>query len=199
MQYIAFDAHKHYTWVRVERPDGTILREKKIPHEHGALREFLAGCEAGSPVAVETVGNWYWIVDEVEQAGCILQLVHARSDAPTGPRHGDPAVLQWETQAPEDIARRRKAPRLIDYGDEVGVVIAADGHAPHVIPELIIRKHKSLGTCLIFWYVPDADRQQRQGMGVAMEDAVPRQGNNRRAIDVRGYVIHVPLHATLTN
>lgn len=77
MQYTAFDAHKHYTWARVERPDGTVVREKKISHEPGALREFLAGCERGSPVAVETVGNWYWIVDEVEAAGCLPQLVHA--------------------------------------------------------------------------------------------------------------------------
>jgi transposase len=62
----------------VERPDGTVVREKKILHERGALRQFLAGCEPGSPVAVETVGNWYWIVDEVEAAGCLPQLVHAR-------------------------------------------------------------------------------------------------------------------------
>ncbi|MBI2972422.1 MAG: IS110 family transposase [Armatimonadetes bacterium] len=77
MQYTAFDVHKHYTWARVERPDGTLVREKKIPHEPGALRQFLARCEPGSPVAVETVGNWYWIVDEVEAAGCVPQLVHA--------------------------------------------------------------------------------------------------------------------------
>ncbi|MGQ0549302.1 MAG: IS110 family transposase [Armatimonadota bacterium] len=78
MQYIAFDVHKRYTWARVERADGTVVREKKIVHESGALRQFLAGCEPGSPVAVETVGNWYWIVDEVEAAGCCPQLVHAR-------------------------------------------------------------------------------------------------------------------------
>jgi transposase len=29
-------------------------------------------------VAVETIGNWYWIVDEIEAAGCVPQLVHAR-------------------------------------------------------------------------------------------------------------------------
>lgn len=78
MQYTAFDAHKHYTWARVERPDGTVVRETKILHERGAFRRFLAGCEPGSPVAVETVGNWYWIIDEVEAAGCLPQLVHAR-------------------------------------------------------------------------------------------------------------------------
>jgi transposase len=29
-------------------------------------------------VAVETIGNWYWIVDEIEAAGCLPKLVHAR-------------------------------------------------------------------------------------------------------------------------
>jgi transposase len=29
-------------------------------------------------VAVETVGNWYWIVDEIEEAGMLPRLVHAR-------------------------------------------------------------------------------------------------------------------------
>jgi transposase len=32
----------------------------------------------GSPVAVETIGNWYWIVDEIERAGMRPRLVHAR-------------------------------------------------------------------------------------------------------------------------
>jgi hypothetical protein len=27
---------------------------------------------------VETIGNWYWIVDEIEAAGCLPKLVHAR-------------------------------------------------------------------------------------------------------------------------
>ncbi len=49
----------------------------RIARERGALKEFLAACEPDSPVAVETVGNWYWIVDEIEAAGCVPQLVHA--------------------------------------------------------------------------------------------------------------------------
>lgn len=77
MQYIAFDAHKHYTLARVERPDGQLVRETRIPHARGALQRFLAGCELGSPVAVETIGSWYWIVDEVEETGYRPQLVHA--------------------------------------------------------------------------------------------------------------------------
>jgi hypothetical protein len=78
MEYIAFDAHKRYTLASVVRPDGQLVREQRIAHERGALREFLERCERGSPVAVETIGNWYWIVDEIEAAGCLPRLVHAR-------------------------------------------------------------------------------------------------------------------------
>ena len=58
MQYIAFDAHKHYTLASVERPEVRLVREGRISHERGALRRFLRRCDRGSPVAVETVGNW---------------------------------------------------------------------------------------------------------------------------------------------
>ena len=78
MQYIAMDAHKKYTLVSVEPTQGGRPRETRINHEPGMLRGFLERMEAGSPVAVETVGNWYWIVDEIEAAGMVPQLVHAR-------------------------------------------------------------------------------------------------------------------------
>ena len=78
MEYIAFGAHKHYTLASVVRPDGQLVREERIEHDRGSLREFLDRCERGSPVAVETIGNWYWIVDEIEAAGCVPKLVHAR-------------------------------------------------------------------------------------------------------------------------
>ena len=37
MEYIAFDAHKHYTLASVERPEGGVVREARISHERGAL------------------------------------------------------------------------------------------------------------------------------------------------------------------
>jgi hypothetical protein len=77
MQYIAFDSHKHYTQACVENTAGSLIREARITHERGAMREFLTHCEPGSSVAVETVGNWYWIVDEIESARCVPKLVHA--------------------------------------------------------------------------------------------------------------------------
>ena len=59
-------------------PEGRCLAERRIEHQPGAIREFLRPYSLGSPVAVETIGNWYWIVDEIEAAGMTAQLVHAR-------------------------------------------------------------------------------------------------------------------------
>jgi len=78
MQCIAFDSHKHYTWALVQDETGRVLREQRITHTRGALRGFLEEFEPGSPVAVETIGNWYWITDEIEAAGMVPQLVNAR-------------------------------------------------------------------------------------------------------------------------
>lgn len=78
MHYIALDAHKRYTLASVEPVQGGRSRETRIPHEPGVLRGFLSRMDPGSPVAVETVGNWYWIVDEIEAAGMVPRLVHAR-------------------------------------------------------------------------------------------------------------------------
>lgn len=78
MQYIAFDAHKHYTWALVQDEKGKVMAEQRIDHTRGALAGFLETFEPGSPVAVETIGNWYWITDEIEAAGMVPQLVNAR-------------------------------------------------------------------------------------------------------------------------
>ncbi len=78
MQIIAFDSHKRYTLASVESKDGKILKEQRIEHRKGEIRQFLSNYQRGSPVAIETIGNWYWIVDEIEQAGFKPRLVHAR-------------------------------------------------------------------------------------------------------------------------
>ncbi|WP_447972216.1 IS110 family transposase [Nitrospira sp. Kam-Ns4a] len=78
MEYIAFDSHKHDTQALVEDREGRCQRETRIAHERGAIHQFLTSCAPGSPMAVETVGNWYWLVDEIEAAGMVPRLVHAR-------------------------------------------------------------------------------------------------------------------------
>jgi transposase len=78
MEHIAFDSHKRYTLAWVESIDGKRKRETRIDHAPGAITRFLERCEKGSRVAVETIGSWYWIINEIEAAGMLPQLVHAR-------------------------------------------------------------------------------------------------------------------------
>lgn len=78
MEYIALDVHKNYTWARVESPQGERLYESRLAHVHGTVKNFVHRWSPGSPVAVETVGNWYWVVDEIEAGGAKPQLVNAR-------------------------------------------------------------------------------------------------------------------------
>ncbi len=77
-EYIAFDSHKRYTWVEHEEVATGKVRAYRVEHAPGAIRQALAGCEAGTPVALEATANWYWITDEIEQARCVPQLVHPR-------------------------------------------------------------------------------------------------------------------------
>ena len=78
MQMIALDAHKHYTLASVNDEKGRILKEERIEHKRGNIKQFLDQCEVGSQVALEAIGSWYWIVDEIEAAGFIPRLVHPR-------------------------------------------------------------------------------------------------------------------------
>lgn len=78
MNYIALDSHKKYSLARVEDKEGKLLKETIIEHQHGSIKGFLRHWDRDSLVAVETIGNWYWIVDEIEDAGMEPRLTNAR-------------------------------------------------------------------------------------------------------------------------
>jgi len=77
-EYIAFDCHKRYTFVEFEEVETFKAKQQRVEHSPGAIRDCLQGRERGTPVAVEAIGNWYWIIDEIEQAGLEPKLVHPR-------------------------------------------------------------------------------------------------------------------------
>jgi len=77
-KFISFDSHKYYTLAEVQDVESGKSKQQRIEHHRGAIREYLRGYEAGTPVAVEATGNWYWIVEEIEAAGLTPKLVHPR-------------------------------------------------------------------------------------------------------------------------
>ena len=74
---IGCDAHKHYSQFSVRDWKNRVRERRRVEHEVGAIRKYLAKFPAETPVAIECVGNWYWIVDEIEAAGCKPLLTNA--------------------------------------------------------------------------------------------------------------------------
>jgi hypothetical protein len=86
-EYIAFDSHKHYTLMEREAVTSGRVVQRRIEHCPGAIRKALSGCQPGTTVAVEAMGSWYWIVQEIEQAGLVPALFSPFS--PFGKQNGD--------------------------------------------------------------------------------------------------------------
>ncbi len=75
--YIGCDVHKKYSVFAAVDERGHSMPVKRVEHEREGYRSFLTTLPPGSPIAVETTGNWYWIVDELERAGHCPALAHA--------------------------------------------------------------------------------------------------------------------------
>jgi hypothetical protein len=75
MHSIGLDAHKRYSQFEVLDSLDKPIAKGRIQHARGAIREFCSQFPPGTPVALETVGNRYWIADEIEEAGCLPRLV----------------------------------------------------------------------------------------------------------------------------
>lgn len=76
-RFFGCDAHKKYSMFastdEASRPGFSV----KVANDRHQFRCFLRTLPPGSPIAVETVGNWYWMVDEMEEAGHKPRLTHA--------------------------------------------------------------------------------------------------------------------------
>jgi transposase len=77
-EYVALDAHKRYSLLERENMVDRTRSQVRIEHEKGAIAAALQGISAGTSVALEAVGNWYWIVNEIERIGLTPRLVHPR-------------------------------------------------------------------------------------------------------------------------
>ena len=62
--YIGCDAHKHFSLFAVLDKDGQLIQQTRVNHSTNAIRYFLSQFPEGSPVDLESVGNWYWIVSK---------------------------------------------------------------------------------------------------------------------------------------
>jgi len=75
--YIGCDAHKKYSVFAGIGEAGEIIPAQRVEHDREKYSSFLKGLPPASQIAVESVGNWYWLIDEMEKAGHIPTLVNA--------------------------------------------------------------------------------------------------------------------------
>lgn len=75
--FIGCDAHKKYSVFVAVDEEGNVKPAVRVGHDREEYRAFLCGLPP-SEIALETIGNWYWIVDEMEKAGHQPRLAHAR-------------------------------------------------------------------------------------------------------------------------
>jgi len=75
-QFIGCDAHKKYSvFVGVDER-GEISPAVRVDHDREQYRQFLETLPSGSQIALEAGGHYYWIVDEMENAGHHPRLAH---------------------------------------------------------------------------------------------------------------------------
>ena len=76
-KYIGCDAHARYSIFVVMDENGNCAPPVRVEHDEWEMRRYLATLPPGSPVALETSGNWYWLVRAMEEAGLDPRLAHA--------------------------------------------------------------------------------------------------------------------------
>jgi transposase len=75
-QFIGCDAHKNYSVFVAVNERGEAAEALRVGHDRAQYRQFLQRLPAGSQIALEASGHYYWIVDEMEAAGHHPRLVH---------------------------------------------------------------------------------------------------------------------------
>jgi transposase len=76
-QFIGCDAHKKFSLFASINEKGEYGRTMRVGHDREMFREYLKELPAGSKIALETSGCYYWMVDEMERAGHVPLLAHA--------------------------------------------------------------------------------------------------------------------------
>jgi len=76
-QFIGCDAHKKFSVFVSMNEEGEYGPAIRVSHDPEEFRSFLAQLPAGSHIALETSGCYYWMVDAIEEAGHKAHLAHA--------------------------------------------------------------------------------------------------------------------------
>jgi len=78
VSYIGCDMHKKYSvFVTMDR-QGVVNSYERKRNDRQEIIDYLDTLPVNLPIAVESTGNWYWLVDLFEEAGFQPKLAHPK-------------------------------------------------------------------------------------------------------------------------
>ena len=75
-QFIGCDGHKKYSVFVAVNERGEASPAIRVGHDREQYRQYLERLPAGSQIALEAGGHYYWMVDDMEAAGHHPRLAH---------------------------------------------------------------------------------------------------------------------------
>ncbi len=75
-QFIGCDAHKKFSIFVAVDEKGKASKPVRVEHTRESLRAYFQTLPAQSEIAIESMGSWYWIVDEMERAEHVPHLTN---------------------------------------------------------------------------------------------------------------------------
>src|ERR1035437_5413418 len=116
-QFIGCDAHQEFSLFIAMNQEGQYGKPIRIAHDRERMREFLEALPAGSKIALETSGRYYWLVDEMERAGHPAPLAagpaaqrHAAAGVDSAHRAARPARNAALAHVPGRVAQPDQEP-----------------------------------------------------------------------------------------
>ena len=74
--YVGVDYHKRYSVATIMNEAGVILSQQRVSNNPETLRQFAAQLPAGSTIALEATGSWYYFYELLENTGIDIRLAH---------------------------------------------------------------------------------------------------------------------------
>ena len=106
-QFIGCDAHKKYSVFVAVNERGEASPAIRVGHDREQYRQFLERLPAGSQIALEAGGHYYWMVDEMEAAGHRPRLVHPLEAKKRMGKTGKKTDAEWAKERSSWFRRLR--------------------------------------------------------------------------------------------
>ena len=74
--YVGVDYHKRYSVATIMNEAGVVLSQQRVSNNPETLRHFAAQLPAGSTIALEATGSWYYFYELLENTGIDIRLAH---------------------------------------------------------------------------------------------------------------------------